>query len=218
MFKKIVFMLICFVVLLSMSLVQTKAEGGIKPTGHSDILELDFKEPNRGYLLLNQMKSSMIDAHYRKVSKRAFGWSVDVINNEVPIWYISEVVLSKSNNTTNPLVYEYSLRTQVTEEVSMSVSGSIAGKFSGKIKGVTGSLESTIKGEISKKVVNFYEEKTTFDVIVNPGKKVSLLVRGDGEISTGVGKRYFLGIVTKKGTWEYITKLTEYYELYEENI
>ena len=76
----------------------------------------------------------------------------------------------------------------------------------------------SIRADLKASIKNYYEESTAFNVVVYPGKKVSLLVKGDGELSSGVAKKYFFGIQIKKGTWETIDKLTEYYELYEENL
>ena len=219
MIKKVIISFVFVGILMSLMAIRPKASyGGITKTGHSDIVEMDFVETNRGYKLLNQMDNSTIESAYKNVKRTAFGWSAKVINNEIPVWYISEVILSKSNNTANPLTYSYTLRYSTQTDLEVSASGSIALKLSGKIKGITGNLETTVKASITKTVKDLYEEKTSFDVIVPPGKKVSLLVRGDGELSTGVGKKYFLGIPLKKGTWEYISLLTEYYELYEEDL
>lgn len=219
MFKKIIIIFSFFVLVFGLSKIKTNASyGGITKTGHKEIVEMDFVDTTRGYRLLNQMEDTTINSSYKKVKRRAFGWSADVINNEVPVWYISKVILSKSNNTNNPLTYSYTLRYTTSHDVEISFSGSVVLKLSGKIQGISGNLDSTFKGEVTSTVKNYYEERTDFDVIVSPGTKVSLLVRGDGELSTGTAKNYFLGIPVKKGTWECITMLTEYYELYEEKL
>lgn len=213
--KLIIIMFVCSFITIGFRATKAK---GITNTGHDDIKELDFKDTNSGYLLLNQMSGYQISRDLKKVDKCAFGWSVYVINDELPIWYISDIIFSRSNYSNQPLKIDYDVKYTKTAELEISASGSISGKLSGKIKGASLSIEATIKGEITKNIKNYYEEKTSFEYVINPYKKMSLIVKGDASLSTGVGKYYFLGIPLKKGTWEYINVETEYYELVEEEL
>lgn len=207
-----------FVLMLCCTAFKVKASNGTTDTGHSGVIELGFKNPHLGYKILNQMPNSEINSAYKKVKKRAFGWSVHEINNAVPIWYISDVIFSKSNRTNQVFNFTYTTKYSTESALELSASGSIATKVSGKVKAITMSVNLDLEGEITKATKNYYEEKTTFTVVLNPGKKVSLLVRGDANVSTGVGKNYILGIPFNKGTWEYIDFVTEYYEFLEEDI
>lgn len=215
MLKKFV---ICFFVFSLMCVpFKVHASTKIRNTGHSSIIELGFKDEHVGYKILNQMSNKEVNNAYKKVKRSGFGWNVHVINNCVPIWYISEIVFSKSNKTQQVFTFKYNTKSSTENSVEYSVSGSVGGKLSGKIKDITGSISLDLKGEITSVTEKYYEEKSDFSVVINPGKKISLLVRGDANISTGVGKYFFLWITFSKGTWEYVDFVTEYYEFIEEN-
>lgn len=185
--------------------------------GHSDLVELEFYNQDAGYKFLYEMSNDALNKAYKKVPKAAFGWSGYAINSYVPCWYISEVIFSKSNNTSSNLTYNYTLKFNETNSKTISRTGSFTGKISGKVKGISLALDSTFKRDVETSVKTYYEEQTKFNVVVPRGKKVSLLVRGDAEVSTCVFKYYLFGIQVKKDTWENLDKITEYYELYEED-
>ncbi len=184
--------------------------------GHDDIIEITVN--NSSFVLLKDMSDKTITNYLNKVKRKAFGWEAYSINSEVKCKYVSQIIFAKSNLTQEPIKYNYTLKYSQTAETQVSKTGSIAGKLSGKLSGVTPGVEASLEKETTSKTKTFYEEKTTFTMQVNPGKKLSLRVTGDAVISNGVGRYYFLGIVFKKGTWEYIDKTNEFYEMYEEDI
>ena len=98
------------------------------------------------------------------------------------------------------------------------MSGSLSTKASGKIKGITLGGDIKGEGELKNSSEEYFEEKTNFSVDLKPYTKLSLMIRGDCIVSSGVGKNYFLGIQIEKGTWEYIDFVTEYYEFLEEEL
>ena len=216
MIKKI---LVGFLVLsLNLTFLKVKASSGIRNTGHSDVIELGFVDEHLGYEVLNQMSEEELNQAYKKVKRKAFGWNTTTINYAVPIWYISDVVFSKSNNTNQTFEFTYNTKYSTTAELELSASGTIATKVSGKIKAISASVNLDVEGEVTKVTKDYYEEKTNFTVVLNPKHKISLLVRGDAFLSTGVGKYFLFGISMKKGTWEYIDFVTEYYEILEEEL
>lgn len=215
MIKKIV---ICFFV-LSFCCITTKVQAaGITSTGHSNIIELGFKDPHVGYKILNEMSSKEINNAYKKIKRKGFGWNIYFINKKIPIWYISDIIFSKSNKTNQVFTFKYNTKYSTKSQIEYSATGSIAGKVSGKVSAITGSADLSLKGTISSVTESYYEEKNDFTVVVNPGKKISLLVRGEANLSTGVGKYFFLWITCNKGTWEYIDFVTEFYEFVEEDV
>lgn len=191
---------------------------GIVNTGHDDIKEIEFVNTEVYHEILSEMSNSQINDYLDKVPHRAFGWSAFVINDHVPVYIIKDVIFSRSNNTTQELKITYDVKYTKTEELEKSISGSIATKISGKIKGINAGVDATIKGDVKKTIKDYYEEKTDFTIRIPQGTKISLQVKADAQLSTGVGKYYFLGITLKKGTWEYIDIITEYYELLEEKL
>ena len=79
-------------------------------------------------------------------------------------------------------------------------------------------LIKVLESDIGLKSDISFEEEMDFTIKILPQKKVSLIVKGKATISSGANKYYFLGICTKKGYWEYVDVISEYYELYEEEI
>ena len=219
--KKILCLLLCFYSFIIIYVPKTTsfhARDIITNTGHSDILSLEFLPEYSSCKLLIDMNDYQIKKGYDEIEKRAWGWSAKAFTENAKANYVSEIIFSKANHSSNVIKYEYSLKTENTEEYQVSTSGNISLKFSGKIKGVNAQIDSSLKKDVLLKTKQIYEEKTDFDVIVPIGKKVTLRVTGECIVSNGVGKFFVFGIPFKKGTWEYIDKGTEYYELYEENI
>lgn len=212
--KKIFIIIVTILIFSNFSLV--KANNGITNTGHATIEELDFLNKDADYRLLNQMSETTINNYLSQVKRKGFGWNIKTINKNIPIWYISETVFSKSNNTFRDLEFNYTIKQTQSRELEISVAGSLAAKGSGKIKSVSASLDAEIKGEIRSISKTFYEESQTFKLYIPKRHKISLLVKGEGSVSTGVAKYFFFGFTAKKGTWEYIDLETEYYEYYEE--
>lgn len=216
MFKKY---LICFITLCTLTTsFKVYAAESTKNTGHADIIELGFYDYHMGYQLLSEMSKKDLDIAYKKVKRSAFGWSVKEINNNVDAWYISEIIFSKSNRSSQVYTFSYTTKHTSTNEVELSASGTIATKVSAKIKTITltGSLDA--EGEIKSTSKDYFEEKSSFSVDLMPYTKLTLMVRGDCVVSNGVGKFYVLGIPVSKGTWEYIDFVTEYYEFFEEKL
>ena len=210
---------ICFITLLTLTTtVKVYAESSTKNTGHSDIVELGFYDYQLGYKLLSQMSKKEIDDAYKKVKKSIVGWNVSTINDSVDAWYISEIVFSKSNRSSQIYTFSYSTKHTITKQTEFSASGTVATKVSGKVKKITLSGSLDAKGKITTTTKDYFEEKNNFNVDLMPYTKLTLLVRGDCIVSNGVGKFYVLGIPVSKGTWEYIDFITEYYEFYEEKL
>lgn len=125
---------------------------------------------------------------------------------------------SRSNNTSQEINFNYNTTSTTKKQFSFNLSGTLAMKTSGKIDDVSASLDKSIRSDIGLKSDISFEEEMDFTIRILPRKKVSLIVKGNATISNGANKYYFLGICTKKGYWEYVDVINEYYELYEEEI
>lgn len=203
--------------LLSILLFSQKVEAS-PSTGHDELDQIGFYDLDNPHLLLCEYSKTSIKEYQKKVPRCAFGWSVYPLSSDEEVWYIANVIFSRSNNTSSDITIDYKTKYSKTKKIETSISGSIAPKLSGKIKGATASLEATIKGEYNKSITDFFEENTDFSVKIPKGKKVSLVVKGEGLLSSGVGKCFFLGITVAKGTYEYVNVETEYFELLEEEL
>jgi len=80
------------------------------------------------------------------------------------------------------------------------------------------SIDADIKASVSFSQTTSSQETYEFTIIVDPRTYVTLITRGQGEVSNGVAKSYFFWIETKKGGWETFIVTTEYYEIIKERI
>ncbi len=185
-------------------------------TGHSGFEEIDFKDDS-ALLLVNITEQTKYD-YMTKVGKGFIGWKVKTMLHAASAEYIGKTIFSRYNNTDQTIDFNYSSSIKNTEETSVVTEGSLAGSISGKGKVISGGLEAEIRKKIGNVSTITITEESSFKVQIKPGRKVSLIVKGDAKVSNGVAKYYFLGICFKKGSWEIIDVMSEYYELHEEII
>lgn len=214
--KKKKIKLIVISILISLFIVITpnvKAE----KTGYDEYSEIEFLEVKKTTLLVN-MENSEKEAMLKGVRRRAFGWSSYINISNVKVLCTSDVIFSRSNLTRDNVHFTYKTVMGRSNETSKSYTGTLGSKISGKIKSVSTALDLSIRGEIGEKAKTTFDETSTFTINIYPYTRVSLIVMVEGNLSQGASKSFFLGIPTKKGTWEYIDVVCEYYELREEVI
>lgn len=182
-------------------------------TGHEEFSSLTFKQDD--VRLLKDMKSHDMDFYYKQCKWKFFGWSTYYLYEYVDCDYVSKTIFSRSNRTSMPFGFDYSLQEVIYDESSYSFKGSINVKESGKLKKVEISSQQqadiTISGDYYVKTT----ETGSLSITVNPGKKMTLRVAGDGKMSTCFGKYYFMGICMKKGAYECVDIIGSFFELVE---
>ena len=136
----------------------------------------------------------------------------------VKIDYVGDTVFAKANNTSNTLSFIHTFEVEDVLETSVSVSGDIHLDVGIKGKKVTTAVDSRIRGEIGRKTKKTTTETLKTTIIIPANTKVTVTIKGKARLNNGVAKYFFLGIGTKKGTWEYIDIINEYYDYYEEAI
>lgn len=210
--KKIIFCLLCFLFSLNVYIVNAS-----EVAGHPEFQEIKIPKSSQAKLI-NDMDQKVIDSAYQDLKKSFWGWSVNVIVNNQIVQYTGDTVFAKKNNTSQYLNYTYYCEEEESVTTSISASASLAGKASGKIKAVSATLDNEIRGEIGKKTYVSKLESTKIFINVPPRKKLTITIRGEARLNNGVCKYYILGIAFKKGEWEYIDVVNEYYDYYEETI
>lgn len=207
-------LLLCLFSFLSVGLKNLKYSPYTK-TGHKQFAELTFTNDKKRLLI--DYSQNEIKAGYRKVSRRFFGTNESYFNLYEPAKYQSTVIFSRSNMTREPYVFNYDLETIKYHEVSIAVKGSISAKKIYKMK----SGDFTPSGDISMSYAKDEYTKTTdrghMNVMIYPGKKISLQLVGDAMISSGVSKNFFFGICLQKGEFEIVEVQSTIYELIEED-
>lgn len=210
--KKIIFCLLCIMACLNVFVV-----GAADASGHHEFQEIRIPTGSEAKLI-NSMDKGTIKNAYGKIKRKFWGWGVEVIVNNQKVEYVGDTVFAKKNNTSQTLKYVYYHKNEHSVTTSITASASLAGKGSGKIEAITASLDASIRGEIGKKTVVSNVESTEITIIVPPRKKLTVTIRGEARLNNGVCRYYILGIGVKKGEWEYIDVVNEYYDYYEENI
>lgn len=203
------------IIYLLSSLFNIYAINPYSATGHSQFTELRFVDTNNK--LLKNRSQLFINENLDALPKRFWGDVTRYTYQYADATYVGNIIFSRSNKTSEPLVFEYSIQEVYYEERSYNIQGTISGKVSGKKKTVEGSGQIEVKGSYSEKESYQRTEKNTLKVTVYPNKKLTLRVAGKAKISSGFSKYYVCFITTKKGAWETVDVLTSYFELIEEN-
>ena len=168
--------------------------------------------------LLKHYSDSEIEKIYKGMSKKTFGWSTHYLNMEEEATYVGLTIFSRANSTSAPITFDYSLKDVTFSEVSVTVSGSVSAKISGSIKKVTLGLSGDVSAKKTTESSNQTELKTSQNFVIQPGKKLTMVITGVCYVTTGVSVYRFLGIRFQKGAWEKIDVDTIIYEVKEETI
>ena len=168
--------------------------------------------------LIEDMSNAKINNAYKKVKRKLFGWNINPITRDLTIDYVGDTVFAKANNTSNTLSFVHTFEVTDSLETSVSVSGDIQLELGIKGKKVTTAVDTKIRAEIGRKTKKTTTETLKTTIVIPAHTKVSVTIKGKARLNNGVARYYFLGVSTKKGTWEYIDVINEYYDYYEENI
>lgn len=164
------------------------------------------------------MSKTKLNSEYKAIKRKAFGWNVKSIVKDQTIDYVGDTVFAKANNTSNILSFVHTFEVADSVETSISVSGDIEVEMGIKGKKVTTAVDQKIRAEIGKKTKKSTVETTKTTIVISPYTKLTVKIKGQARLNNGVARYYFLGIGFKKGTWEYIDVINEYYDYYEEKI
>jgi len=157
------------------------------------------------------------DDYFDKVKSRFMGWSTEVINEEIQVVFISETLFSYSNQSDEEIEYKYEYEKGKDIKDSVAFTGDIATKAGGKVKGFNLKFDSKLQTKLSLAIEQSTTESWKLDIKVNPFSKVSLKIKGEGELTNGVSKFYFFWIPVKKGGWEILEITDEFFWLVEEH-
>lgn len=207
-FKKVLF----YLLILSILVIPFRVHAA-----HPEFQKIIFNVGSQAELIEN-MAQDKIDNAYKKIKRRVFGWSVAKIISNEKVTYVGQTVFSRANNTSNELVFAHTYEMESTSETSVSVTGDISLEVSGKIKSVNAGLDASVRKEIGEKSRKSIVETTKTTLVIAPKTKLSVVLKGKARLNNGAAYYHFLGIRFKKGTWEYIDKITEYYDYYEERL
>lgn len=200
-----------------MSLLVISAPFKVSAAGHPDFQEITL--PMHSFSkMLEEYSESELKNEYKHVKRKAFGWSIRQMNDDIRVKFIGNTLFAKANNTNQELSFVYTFEEEKFVESSVTVEGDLGLDISGKIKTVSGGLDAKIRKEIGSKTQITSTETTRTTLIIPANRKLSIVSKGEAYLNTGVACYYFLGIRFKKGAWEYVDVISEYYDYYEEEI
>ena len=186
-------------------------------TGHEEIKSVDFLGEGKLLMNLNDDELNEIKKH---IGKKAFGWSTAYFNYNRKVEYVGKTLFSKVNRSSEPFTFKYTMNEEEIIQRSVTKNGSVSTKISGVIEKIKTTITATISGAIEVADTSSYKvtKQTNIDVAINPGRKLSMVTKGEAYVTSGYSNYTFFGIVLRKGTWERIEIDTVYYELIEEVI
>lgn len=208
------FYLFIFLIFILLGICQTKVNAST--TGYSEYKEIKFSDP---YMrLLIEIDSSEQNNYLKKIKRKFAGWQFKIIDYPTEGSFIGDTIFSRYNNTDQVINFNYSSSIVKTTESSVKTVGTLGASGSAKGKSISGSLEGQIRREVGSVRSSKTTEETEFMVKIMPGRKVSLIIKGKVRVSNGVAKYFLFGICFKKGAWELVDLVSDYYELCEEII
>lgn len=167
--------------------------------------------------LVEDFELSEYEDYYDLIESRFMGWSTVVVYEEEPVVFVSETLFSYSNQSDEEIEYKYEYEQGTDIKDSVAFTGDITTKAGGKVKGFNLNFNSKLQSKLSKATSESTSESWNLDIKVSPYTKVSLKIRGEGELTNGVSKFYFFWIPIKKGGWEILEIIDEYFWLVEEH-
>lgn len=210
--RKIYLFIFTLFILIGVSQVKSYAS----ETGYSQYKEIVFGD--KTMKLLIDMTKSEENTALKKIKKTFAGWKHYIVCYPTRGSFIGETIFSRYNNTEQTIDFNYSSTIIKSTESSVKTSGSISASGSAKGKILSGSLEGQIRKEIGTVKSVKATEETKFVIKILPGRKVSLITKGKVKVSNGAAKYFLFGICFRKGMWEIVDLVSEYYELCEEII
>ncbi|MFH0993515.1 MAG: hypothetical protein V1761_04100 [bacterium] len=171
-----------------------------------------------GFLLQDYTETDYSTYLATIAGKRFIGWKVAVVTKLADVDFVSETKLKVYNNGYSTIKHDITLNTKIETKYQISASGSIGIKVKGSVKKFDGTLDADIKAEVSYSQTTTDTETYEFNIIVDPGTYVTIVMKGTGVVSNGVARHYFFWIKTKEGGWETFTVTTEYYEIIKDKI
>lgn len=163
---------------------------------------------------LSDFTTNDYKTYYKKVTKRRFiGWRTHVVNKDSKVTYKTETLFSYYNDGLTPIDYNYEVKRNEVNNISVSSTGNIGLKLSGDKNKFKGGLDSALKINVSSDNKTQVEEKFKMTLKVDPGTMLNLFILGEGQITNGVAASYIFWIRNYKGGFEVFTVTTQYYRL-----
>jgi hypothetical protein len=175
----------------------------------------ELRLPN-GVTQIDDWQSSELAAYYKRVPKKFFGWSSVLIYDEEPAVYVSETLFSYANQSNDSVKYTYSHTNDESRKYQVNVTGNITTSTAGQIKDFKLKFDSSVKSTIAGDTQSSTNTKMNLNIEVPAYRKVSLKLRGEARLSSGVGVYYVMWMPVRRGAFEVLDVISEHFWLKEE--
>ena len=170
----------------------------------------------RGVTQIEDWQSTELEDYYDQVTPKFFGWSSVLIHDEEPAVYVSETLFSYANQSKDPVKYTYTHTNNESRKYQVNVTGNISTSAAGQIKDFKVKFDSSVKSSIAGDTQSSTNTKMNLNIEVPAYRKVSLKLRGEARLSSGVGVYYVMWMPVRKGAFEVLDVISEHFWLKEE--
>lgn len=203
-------------IILFLTLFSSISINAYTDTGHEEFISITPKDQK--VKILEEMSTARKNELSKDVKKtKFFGWRTKYSEINEPIDYVGKILFTRSNASSNDIVFSYNLKESITNTTSFNLTNTLNVKGSGGKKidiSLAEELELDYEEVISTNVV----ESMAYDIVVPSGRKVTMYTYGEGRISNGCSAKYFFFFRVEFGFWEIVEIKTLYYKIEEEEI
>ncbi|MCM1130569.1 MAG: hypothetical protein NC087_07490 [Anaeroplasma bactoclasticum] len=200
--KKIVAVILCFIVIILCGMVDCYADESYET--FNEIMMVDGKLLR--YFTEDEMKE------YMKYVKKTTFWGINVytINQNVEATYISSTLYNVENRGETDVSYELDVVVDVSNKTSWSVSGNLSGTAKGSIKSFKTDLAAKAGVDYSNTTTESRKETQKLKVTVEKGSRAIVYLMGSARITNGVCACYICFVNVASCGFEYFTLVNQY--------
>lgn len=161
--------------------------------------------------LISNWTDTEIKSYEKKIGKRKFyGYNTYVVNKNVRCNFISRTLLSTYNSGYSGIKYSSTLTESDTVKTSVNCTGSLKTKVSGTIKKFKTGLDASASIEVDYSKIVVIKKDEHISLTVDPKTELVIYIKGEGRLTNGYAKEYYMFTTVGKGAFEYFV-ITDIY-------
>ncbi len=179
----------------------------------------EIEPEQNGAKMLAKYSNDEYEKYYSKLSKKRFwGWRTFTRFNNETVFFVKDTLFVIVNEGESAITQTFTVKSEEYVKKQYSVSGTLGLDVKSSDKGFKLGLEEKLKFNITTTVYKEVQEDFEIKVLVDSMTRLTIEVRGEGEVSNGIAKYYRFFKNVKKGGWEIFVVTTEYYSITKEVI
>ena len=176
----------------------------------SDYNTYAFLNVERGKLLRDFTEDELNKEVDRVREKKWWGWSIYVLNRNVPVTFITDTVFSVYNDGNTPIDYTVNVLAETTVKTAISCTGSIGYSMKGDTKEFKGGLDSQLKLTNDYSKTELVKNQENLVIHVDPQTICLIYIEGQGLYTNGVASLHYFWMENQIGAFEYFTITNSY--------